>query len=148
MPTFAYVAGASKIDAQNRIVRACEKHWSAWSGDCSGFVKAVAKELGLPLPSIQANGLVDHIQQLPWRKLASGVEAAQQAKLGKLVLAGHKSSPNGHVVIVVPGGLAKGKYPVAYWGSLGGQGRKYTTLNYSFPTTQRDQLVYACRNAS
>lgn len=74
MPTFAYVAGASKIDAQNRIVRACEKHWSAWSGDCSGFVKAVAKELGLSLPSIQANGLVDHIQQAPWQRLASGAE--------------------------------------------------------------------------
>ena len=29
MPSFAYIIGASKIDAQNRIVRTCEKHWNA-----------------------------------------------------------------------------------------------------------------------
>ena len=55
----------------------------------------------------------------------------------------------GHVVIVVKGPLARGKYPTAYWGSLnpairadGGVG---TTINFAFNTKARDRVTYACQ---
>ncbi len=41
---------------------------------------------------------------------------------------GLKADKHGHVVVLVPGPLSHGKYPTAYWGSLGGVPKKYTTL--------------------
>ena len=118
MPSIAYITGAKEAETLTRVASACKKHWPNWKSDCSGFVKAVAVELGYYDLFGQANNIIDQMQKQPWRKLSSGKEAAQQASLGKFVLAGHKRSPNGHVVVVMPGGPVYGKYPYAYWGSL------------------------------
>lgn len=134
----------------NKIVEACDKHWEAYKADCSGFVRAVAAEVKVAL-SGDANTIVSAIQGAGWTKLADGADAAAKAQAGQLVIAGLKGSDqtppaaHGHVVVVVPGPLASGKYPSAYWGSLGRSGRKNTTLNWSWASGDRDKVVYACK---
>ena len=130
-------------DISAKIINACEKYWDQYQSDCSGFVKAVANEVGIVL-SGQANDIVDQIQQIPWKSLATGYEASINAEVG-LVIAGLKANPNGHVAVVVPGDLAHAKYPVGYWGRLGGGGRKNTTLNWSWNKTDRDKVFYALK---
>ena len=130
-------------EKSKKIVTLCEKHWEKYKKDCSGYVKTVAGELGISLTG-QANNIVDQIQKLPWKKLTSGFDANLQASSGALVIAGLKDQPHGHVVIVVPGTLAHGKYPAAYWGSLGGVGKKNATLNWSWSKQDRDKIVYSC----
>lgn len=125
----------------NNIVVACEKYWEQYKNDCSGFVKAVALEMGIALTG-QANDIVDRIGGAPWVPLANGVEAAAKSGSG-LVVAGLKDNPHGHVVIVVPGPLAHNAYPSAYWGQLGGVGKKNTTLNWAWNTADRDRVSYA-----
>ncbi len=53
--------------------------------------------------------------------------------------------PHGHVVIVVGGPLdpTHGKYPHAYWGSLGGTPGQDETLNYAWVAADRDRITYA-----
>lgn len=89
MPSIAYVTGVKEAETLTRVAIACKKHWPRWKGDCSGFVKAIAEELGYHDLFGQANNIIDQMQKLPWRKLPSGREAARQASLGNLVLAGH-----------------------------------------------------------
>lgn len=125
-----------------RVVAACEADWEAHKSDCSGFVRAVAADLGVTLHGL-ANTITDRIQKAPWTVLKSGKEAAQQASKG-LVIGGLKASRHGHVVVVVPGPLAHGKYPTAYWGHLGGVGRKNTTINWAWNHKDRDRVIYAC----
>ena len=128
-----------------KILDLCEKHWADHQKDCSGYVKAIARELKINL-SGQANDIVDQIQKPPWRILKSGIEARLEAINGMFVVAGLKANPHGHVVVVVPGPLAHGKYPTAYWGSLGGVAKKNTTINWSWNKTDRDNVIYACRS--
>ena len=131
------------LNPSARVVAACEKWWSQYKGDCSGFVKAVAKVLGVPLTGL-ADDIVDEIKLPPWMLLGSGVEAAQKASLG-LVIGALKATPHGHVVVVVPGALAHGKYPTAYWGTLNGTGRQNATINWAWDARHRDKVVYAWR---
>ena len=70
----------------NEIVVACEKYWEQYKCDCSGFVKAVALELGVTLIG-QANDIVDQIGGAPWVPLSSGVDAAAKSGVA-LVVAG------------------------------------------------------------
>src|SRR2546428_2281504 len=112
------MAGTSE---NNRVVDACEKHWEDYKDDCSGFVKAVAADVGVRLMGLQANDIVDEMQTSTWwRLLKDGSDAGRCAAIGFFVLAGLKKTPNGHAVVVVPGALSGGKYPTGYWGSLGG----------------------------
>jgi hypothetical protein len=126
----------------DKVTKACETHWEAHKDDCSGFVKAVANELGVVLTG-QANDIVDHIGKLPWKALSSGQEAKKQADLGFFVLGGLKATSHGHVVVVVQGPLNRKKYPTGYWGRLGGTGRKATTINWSWNKNDRDKVFYA-----
>jgi hypothetical protein len=126
----------------NKIVEACEQHWGTWKGDCSGFVKAVAAEVGIILTG-QANDIVTQIQNEPWNTLADGVEAKMQAEEGLLVIGGLQERDHGHVVVVVPGELNRGQYPTAYWGRLGGEGKKNSTINWSWKASDRDKVIYA-----
>jgi hypothetical protein len=135
------MAGMSGSD---KIIQLCEAHWENHKKDCSGFLKAVASELGISLTG-QANAIIDTIQKSPWIVLGSGAEAQQKAVNGMLVVAGKKASGHGHVAIVVPGPLSHGKYPTAYWGSLGGTPKKNTTLNWSWSKIDRDDVIYAYR---
>ena len=127
----------------DKVVAACEKHWDTYKDDCSGFVRTVADELGVILIGL-ANDIVDKIQESPWTVLASGVVANEKAENG-LVIGGLKETGHGHVVIVVPGDLNRGKYPTAYWGKLNGIGKKKTTVNWAWNSTDRDKVIYAWR---
>lgn len=122
------------------VIAACEARWDGFKGDCSGYVKAVAADLGVAL-SGQANDIVVALRT-SWTKLDGGAAAAAAAERGRLVIGGLEDSPHGHVVVVVKGPLNRGKYPTAYWGQLGGVGRKATTINWSWNTADRDKVEY------
>jgi len=128
------------------VIKACEARWDAYKDDCSGFVKAVATEVGITLTG-QANDIVDQMQRLPWKVLKSGREAEEHARLNFFVLGGLKATGHGHVVVVIPGPLNREMYPMAYWGRLGGQGRKATTINWSWNQIDRDNVTYAYYSA-
>jgi hypothetical protein len=80
------------------------------------------------------------------------------ASQGKLVIGGEKSTTHvppateGHVVVVVNGTLAMGKYPTAFWGSddatvrANGDGSK--TVNYAWNKNSRDLVTYASHDVS
>jgi hypothetical protein len=133
----------------DQVTEACEACFDAHSGDCSGFVRAVASELGVELHGL-ANEIVDTIRGGDdWMPLPDGVAAAESAAAGKFVIGGLKGSeqarpgPHGHVVVVVAGPLAHGAYPSAYWGRLGGTGDKDKTINWAWNAQDRDKVSYA-----
>jgi hypothetical protein len=129
------------------IIDACEAEWDAHKSDCSGFARAVADRLGVTLSGL-ADDIVGEIAAAPWQAVADGTAAAAQAAQGRLVIAGLRGgdqqapAAHGHVVVVVQGPLAHGAYPTAYWGQLGGVGRKNTTLNWAWTQGDRDRIVY------
>jgi hypothetical protein len=117
--------------------------------NCSGFVKSVAKRLGIPVPeTANADGIVDAIRK-SWKKLDSGVDAAKQAAAGYFVIAGLKAADhkpernNGHVAIVVTGTLYREKYPVVWGGSIGGaQSKGDKSVGEVWNNKDRDSVVY------
>jgi hypothetical protein len=130
------------------IIDACEAEWDAHRSDCSGFAKAVAARLGVTLTGM-ADDIVGEIQQVPWTPVADGPTAAQEAAQGRLVVAGLNGADqqvpepaHGHFVVVVGGPLAHDLYPTAYWGQLGGVGKKDMTLNWAWREGDRDHVVY------
>ena len=131
------------------IVAACRAEWPAHSGDCSGFARAVATRLNVPLAGL-ANDIVDHIR-VHWRQLPDGAAAKAAAESGILVIAGlrgdEQSAPSahGHVVVVVRGALdeANRRYPHAFWGRLNGTGEQDKTLNFAWNRRDRDRITYA-----
>ncbi len=126
-----------------KVITLCEKYWAKNEKNCSGFVKDVASDLGIAVTG-QANDIVDQLTGgAHWKLCKDGIDARQKAIEGKFVVGGLKAMPNGHVVIVVRGPLAHGKYPTAYWGSLGGVGKKNATINWSWNKTDRDLVTYA-----
>jgi len=130
----------------------CEKEWEPNKTNCSGFVKAVAADLQLQLTGM-ANEIVDQLSDPSWTALANGIEAKAKADAGWFVVAGLKGSDqqhfdsHGHVVVVVAGPLAHGRYPSAYWGRLGGVGAKNQTINFAWNLSDRDKVKYAARQA-
>lgn len=129
------------------IIECCERQWDAHKSDCSGFVRAVAGELGY---SLTGNAdAITAILRAAANQTHDGTLAAQWAAEGRFVIAGlegHNHVPSrahGHVVVVVDGQLAHEKYPTAYWGMLGGVGKKAATLNWAWNNTDRDAVVYA-----
>jgi len=138
------MADPTNTTPQQTIIDTCEAEFDAHSDDCSGFVKAVANDLGITLTGM-ADDIVDEIQTAPWTTLADGIAAKAQADSGWFVVGGLKDTPHGHVVVVVQGPLAHGKYPTAYWGRLGGTGMKNTTINWAWNAQDRDKVIYACR---
>ena len=115
----------------DQIISFCESEWDAWKSDCSGFVKAVAKDIGVSLTG-QANSIIDFLDSSAmWENLgADSQKAIKYASQGYFVIGGLNSTPNGHVVVVVKS--PPQNYPVAYWGRLGGTGRKNATINWSW----------------
>lgn len=126
------------------IINACEIEWDSWKGDCSGFVKAVAARLGIPL-SGNANALVDYLERSPaWQHLGAQPQTAMlRAAQGYLVIGGLKHTPHGHVVVVVRSGASL--YPVAYWGRFGAVGKKNTTINFSWAHSQLTNVHFFAR---
>jgi hypothetical protein len=134
----------------DRVTAACKSHYAAHKGDCSGFVRAVAADLGVTTLHGLADDIVGTIRAGgAWTRLPNGVVAASSAAAGKLVIAGLKGAeqahpdPHGHVVVVVIGPLAHDAYPTAWWGSLGGVPGAGETLNYAWTTADRDRITYA-----
>jgi hypothetical protein len=90
----------------------CASAYAKNAGNCSGAVRMIAHEMGYELPALSANALVDYLSN-PKNKWLSitDTEAQMAADRNKLVIAGKKSIPNGHVVVVMPGGkIASGGY--------------------------------------
>jgi hypothetical protein len=134
------------------VRQVCEVCFDAYQNDCSGFAKAVASALNVPLQGL-ANEIVGTLRaSQEWTPLHDGVAAAESAKVGKLVIGGLKGSeqfhpdPNGHVVVVVDGPLHRNAYPCAYWGSLGGNSAKDKTINYAWRPEDRDRVSYAAHD--
>lgn len=130
------------------IVAACQKWYSSFSNDCSGFVRAVTEELGHPV-SGNANGIMNELaSSRAWESIdrAAAVEAV---KTGALVIAGLKSSEhnparnNGHVVIVIDGPLYRNTYPLVWGGSIGNaQSRGTKTVGEVWNRSDRDAVKY------
>ena len=117
-------------EAHALIRKACDDAFdvSENRGNCSGFVKAVATELGIPMQG-QANDIYNDIQKDPWRFLGRGdtgaTAAVYAARQGFLVIAAWKNeSGHGHVAVVTDWtGLGRTGAPtsrnvLASWGVL------------------------------
>lgn len=89
--------------------------------DCSGYLKQVAAHLGVILPNLLANGIVDYLDAAAdWTTLGNDAKRASElASEGYFVVAGLREGGHGHVVVVVPGWSPQG-FPMGYWGSLRG----------------------------
>lgn len=130
------------------VVDACENQWLNHKDNCSGFVCAVAAELGITLTG-DANSIVDQISGADWTSLADGIAAKAAADSGHLVIAGLKGGDmdppevHGHVAVIVPGDLAHNRYPAGYWGKLHSVGEKSKTINYAWDEANRDRVIYA-----
>jgi hypothetical protein len=131
------------------VIEACKANFAAHQHDCSGFACAVAAALGVPLAG-NANQIADTVRSgaVGWEPLADGVAAAAAA-IDRLVIAGlrgdaqAKPDAHGHVVVVVAGDLNRGRYPAAFWGSLGGPSGENQTINHAWTEQDRDKVAYA-----
>jgi hypothetical protein len=134
--------------AADRVREACEASFPDHQNDCSAFARAVADRLGIKLEGA-ANQIVQTLRSgQGWVRLPDGRAAADSARRGKLVIAGllgseqvHPSE-HGHVAVVVDGRM-QGRYPRAYWGRLGGGGKKDDTINWAWEAGDRDRVSYA-----
>ena len=149
-----------QMSRQRRIILACEKWWPLLGpnnlpnrSDCSGFVRSVAKELGLPLTG-QANDIYLQIQQAPWSVLGRGNAAAHLAAVaatnGKFVIGAWRnpSGGNGHVAVVVDTNYSSTTPPfhlraLAYWGTLGLEGKKRQVHSLSWGPDKQQEVLYA-----
>jgi hypothetical protein len=124
-----------------KVVAACEAEWSAYSNDCSGFVRAVAGDLGISLAG-QANAIIDALDTPSrWENLGTNPQLASlRAAQGCLVVAGLKATPNGHVAVVVDAPAQA--YPVGYWGKLDDIGKKNTGLNWAWRKSDLVNVKY------
>ena len=151
---------------QTQVVAACEKVWNAYKHDCSGFAKAVARELLVFLPG--SSGSADWMtwmisnwlpstdskfNEIGFGKFAT-IQAIDEADKGNLVLGGltadeinsvrripEKFTDHGHVVIVTPG-VGHHGWPRGYWGTLGGVGHKNTSLSATFRAGLKEKVHY------
>ena len=128
---FKSTKGHDMAYTADQIIGFCEAEWDVWKSDCSGFVKAVGKRLGIQLTG-QANTIIDFLESSnAWQNLSADQrQATLYATQDYFVVGGLKAAPHGHLVVVVKS--APQAYAVAYWGRLGGTGRKNTTINWSW----------------
>jgi hypothetical protein len=144
------VVGAHIVASAANIIAECEKAFPANKADCSAFVRAVSDAFGVQLTGL-ANQIVDQIRGAGWRRLADGRAAETAADSGEFVIGGLKGteqsvpSEHGHVVVVVSGPLdpVHHAYPMAYWGRLGGGGKKNTPVTFAWRAADRDHVTYA-----
>ena len=143
-----------QVSRQQKIIAACEKCWPAYSSDCSGFVKAVAQELGVSLYG-NANAIFDEIHNAPWQAIGSGDSSATCAGVAAsngLFVVGAWKNPNsgesGHVAVIVDSNNSSHTVPyrnraMAYWGQLGGVGEKYEMHSQSWGSSKRPEVFYS-----
>jgi len=136
---------------------ACKNNFEENKGDCNKFAIAVAAEFNILLSGL-ADNIVDEIQSNGWTRLNDGIEAKNKADEGFFVIGGLKAADtipavskppykHGHVVVVLSGPLAGGKYPTAIWGSLGGPlpSLGKDTVNFAWTKVNRDRIIYSAR---
>jgi hypothetical protein len=108
-----------------------------------------------------ADQIVDQITGVGWTAIAAsgnksvGKVAKEAADRGLFVVAGLRSvdtaprdgtpAAHGHVVIIVSGPLALNSYPTGYWGTLGGEGKRFATINWAWRKSDRDKIAFAYR---
>lgn len=109
------------------LVEACKNHYESHQANCSGFVRAVAKDLGHTLPPGNADSIMNYLPKNHWERIPDGVSAERLAAKGIFVIVGLKSKDHekkgtryGHVSVVAGGNLVEGKYPLVWSGSIGG----------------------------
>jgi hypothetical protein len=130
------------------VKEACARLIDAHAQDCSGFARAVAAAIGVPLAG-DADAIADLVASEAdgWTRIPDGPAAAEAAatQFVLAVLRGdqqHKKDGHGHVVVIVPGPLANARYPSAFWGSLGGSPGRDQTINWSWTAEDRDKVIY------
>jgi hypothetical protein len=113
-------------------------------GDCNAFVKKVGTAVGVAIPDLDADGIVNAFNVAPFSKTTMNpVEAMAWAKDG-LVIAGMTKADlnpaygtkykNGHVAVVHSiEDPAHPGFPMASWGVLNGRGKSNTSIRLSFP---------------
>ena len=122
------------------VKAACEQEWNRWKADCSGFLKAVAGDLGVTHDG-QANAIIDTMGQPPWLQLGNdAAEAVRCLDMGHLVVAGLKATPNGHVVVIVSGPATP--YPFGYWGRLDSVGCENASINWAWDHADLPNVQY------
>lgn len=130
------------------IVAACRKWYATFSNDCSGYVRAVTRELGHPVDG-NADGIMNELARSAAWESIDRETAVASAREGKLIVAGLKSSEHnptanhGHVVIVVDGPLYHDKYPLVWGGSIGSaQSRGTKSVGEVWRRSDRDHVHY------
>jgi hypothetical protein len=148
--------GATALAAKrSRVIASCTKHWEENKGDCSAFVRAVAKDVGFTLTG-NANAIHGQISTGPWIRIGVGTAAATAAGVasneGKFVVASRNAQPNGHVAVVVDYRNAFDSYSaveknkaVGFWGSLNAVGDQYQRITLSWNATDMQQVLFAYR---
>lgn len=117
--------------------------------NCSGFVKEVARALGVGVPhTADADGLIAYFEA-NWSPVASGTEAARLAGTGRLVVVGLKAADhrpargNGHVAVVVTGEFYRQVYPPVWGGSTGAaQSQGTKSVGEVWNRSDRDAVRY------
>lgn len=117
--------------------------------DCSGFVIAAAERVGLHLPAVQADALLEYMAK-NWDKLGTGDEglkaARRAAATGSFVVVGASAAElhdtNGHVAVLL--GRSRDGWPFVYGGAKNAAARTQgdKTLNYVFRRRYHPQLRY------
>jgi O-glycosyl hydrolase len=127
------VPKVSNPDGQ-KIINACEGNWDKWKSDCSGFLKAVASELNIPIDQGNANSIADWLDNSQaWENIGTENRsgAHENAVNGYLVIGVTKNPKgNGHVAIIVGTGTAK--RPNGYWGMYHSVGKKNHSITQSW----------------
>jgi len=148
------VGGVERGARRSRIIAACTKHWPGQTHDCSGFVRAVAADLGVTLTG-QANQIYDQIHQRPWTAIGTGNNTTAVAGLsaaeGNFVVGASRGADNGHVAIIVDYQNAFASYPaderntaIGFWGSMRSVGgRDYTKITESWGTATMEGTYFA-----
>jgi cell wall-associated NlpC family hydrolase len=133
---------------KEEILAACRKFYDLYSDDCSGFIRAVARELGYTLTG-NADDLVSELERR-WTTI-DRAQAIEAAAAGTLVIVGLKAADHnpprrhGHIAVVVDGPLYHGKYPRVWCGSIGGsagQSEGNKSVGEVWRRTDRDNVSY------
>lgn len=150
---------------------ACERRWPMMGSsgllnqsDCSSFVNAVAKDVGIELNG-DANQIFVSIKQSPWSFIGQGDHGAHLAAVaatnGDFVIGAYKNpGGHGHVAVIVDTNYhsmiaAKRERALAYWGQIGpkgqestGAGRKRSVHSLSWGASIRNGVIFASRPIS
>jgi hypothetical protein len=90
-------------------------------------------------------------KRAPWISIGTGITAqviaGAKAAEGNLVVAATKSTPNGHVAIIVDTNSAAFKSTssnaIGYWGRLGSAGHKYMPISNSWSPANFSTIFFA-----